>query len=91
MGGVRQCPDRSGCRDVIGYSLPEADSQARALISLGFQWNRTARWLVIDESAYTCARYEHLIGTRQLVSLPIKLEDLNPALKPTLDALLPAG
>jgi hypothetical protein len=76
---------------VIGYSLPEADSQARALISLGFQWNRTARWLVIDESAYTCARYEHLIGTKQLMTLPMKLEDLNPALKPTLDALLPAG
>jgi len=28
---------------VIGYSLPEADSQARAAISLGFQWNRQSR------------------------------------------------
>jgi hypothetical protein len=76
---------------VVGYSLPEADSQARALISLGFQWNRDARWLVIDDSKYTCERYERLLGTKQLTTVPLKLEDLNPGLEPTLDALLDAG
>jgi hypothetical protein len=73
---------------VVGYSLPEADSQARAVMTLGFQWNRQARWIVVDESPYTCERYEHIIGTRQFTALPMKLEDLNPALEPTFKALL---
>ena len=76
---------------VVGYSLPESDSQARAVITLGFQWNRDAQWIVIDESADTCDRYLRIVGDRRLTPLPIKLEDLNPGLEAALDAFIDAG
>jgi hypothetical protein len=76
---------------VVGYSLPEADAQARSAVSLGFQWNRKATWIVIDESTDACKRYRHVIGSRRLHMIPEKLEDVNPKLRVRLNSLIDAG
>jgi len=76
---------------VVGYSLPEADAQARSAVSLGFQWNRKATWVVIDESIDACKRYRHIIGSRRLHMIPETLEEVNPKLRARLNALLDAG
>jgi hypothetical protein len=76
---------------VVGYSLPEADAQARSAVSLGFQWNRKATWIVIDESTDACKRYRHIIGSKRLHMVPEKLEDVNPKLRIRLNSLIDAG
>lgn len=76
---------------VVGYSLPEADAQARSAITLGFQWNRKATWIVIDESTDVCKRYRHIIGSKQLHMVPEKLEAINLKLRERMNALIDAG
>jgi hypothetical protein len=62
---------------VVGYSLPEADSEARSAVTLGFQANPDARWVVVDPSDGVRAKYEQLLGNRQLVQLPGTLSEWN--------------
>lgn len=51
---------------VVGYSLPEADIEARRALSIGFQSNPKARFFVIDRSDWVCDRYERLFGSNRL-------------------------
>lgn len=51
---------------VLGYSLPEADTEARRALTLGFQSNPTSRWLVVDQQQWVCDRYKRLFGERRL-------------------------
>lgn len=60
---------------ILGYSLPEADSEARRALSIGFQSNRTAKFVVVNCADWTCDRYEHLFGTERLWTIRSSLED----------------
>jgi len=73
---------------VVGYSLPEADSEARSAITLGFQANPSARWAVVDPSDAIRAKYEQLLGNKRLVQLPGTLDELNPNLETVLQTVL---
>jgi hypothetical protein len=70
---------------VIGYSLPEADSEARRALTLGFQSNPTARWLVIDRKKWVCERYERLFGPDRLQTLCVDLADVRDDAAAILD------
>lgn len=73
---------------VVGYSLPEADSEARSAITLGFQANPAARWVLIDPSDPIRAKYEQLLGNKQLVQLPGTLDEWNSNLEAFIESLL---
>jgi hypothetical protein len=62
---------------VIGYSLPDADPEARLALSLGFQSNPKSKFLVIDRSDQICLKYERLFGTGRVRVVPRSLEDID--------------
>lgn len=66
---------------VVGYSLPEADSEARSAMMLGFQANPDALRVIIDPSSAVQDRYAQLHGERHLMQLPGSLEDWNEHLE----------
>lgn len=51
---------------VIGYSLPEADNNARSALTCAFQMNSNARWAVVDPSQSVCDKYRRLLGRSRL-------------------------
>jgi hypothetical protein len=51
---------------VIGYSLPNADSQARCKMLTAFQANPNSLWGVIDPNPETLDRYRRLFGQTRL-------------------------
>jgi len=61
---------------IIGYSLPEADEEARRALSIGFQSNRNARYLVIDPMEWVCGRYKRLFGTSRLRTIQKPIEEV---------------
>lgn len=73
---------------VVGYSLPEADSEARSAMMLGFQANPDALRVVIDPSPVVQARYAQLHGERHLVQLPGSLEEWNDDLEDIFGAMV---
>ena len=73
---------------VIGYSLPEGDSEARMAITLGFQANSRSRWIVINRSERICERYRQILGTSRVTMIASALEDLEPVLQETLTEAL---
>jgi hypothetical protein len=79
------------CVIVVGYSLPESDSAARSAISLGFQLNPRANWLIIDPASWVCERYSRLLGQKCFSQICEKLEDVNDRLSEELDQWLSAA
>ena len=77
------------CVLVLGYSLPEADSQARSKITVAFQVNPDCRWLVVDPSEDTCRRYRRLLGQTALTTLELGLAGFNNELKANLQLGFP--
>lgn len=73
---------------VVGYSLPDADSEARSAVTLGFQANPDARWLVIDPSDPVRAKFEQLLGNKRLVQLPGTLAEWNASLDNVIEGVL---
>lgn len=65
------------CVIVVGYSLPEADNQARSKILTSFQANAKSRWLVIDPSPEVCRRFHRLLGQSRLTILEMTLAGVN--------------
>jgi hypothetical protein len=51
---------------VIGYSIPDSDTEAKTAIMLGFQNNLKAQWIVVDPSQAICSRYKSLLGHARL-------------------------
>ncbi len=49
------------CIIIVGYSLPEMDTNARSSILTAFQINDGARWLVINHSESVCDLYRRLL------------------------------
>jgi hypothetical protein len=72
------------CVLVLGYSLPEADSQARSKLTVAFQVNSTCRWLVVDPSEETCRRYKRLLGETAVTTQQTGLAGFNNELKTNL-------
>jgi hypothetical protein len=65
------------CVIVIGYSLPSMDQDARTAITLAFQQNTAAKWLIINHNAAVCDHYTRLLGSRRVTCLPISLQEFN--------------
>ncbi|MDH5652631.1 MAG: hypothetical protein OEZ39_12325 [Gammaproteobacteria bacterium] len=51
---------------VIGYSLPEADPEARRALTIAFQGNPTAKFIVFDKSDWVRSRYVRIFGNERL-------------------------
>ncbi len=62
---------------IIGYSLPAADLEARRALTIGFQSNTKARFVVIDISQNVCDRYERLFGASRVLSIPRSIADVS--------------
>lgn len=62
---------------MIGYSLPEADAQARSKIMTAFNINKTCKWLLVDPSEATCFRYLRLFGHSKLTMIRTGLAGFN--------------
>lgn len=63
---------------ILGYSLPEADFEARRALTIGFQSNERARFIVVDSQSWVCDRYYRLFGRTRLTCVPKRLEDISP-------------
>lgn len=61
---------------VIGYSLPEADPRARQALTLGFQGNRDATYVVIDPAPSTMDKYMRILGAARIWRIPYSLEEV---------------
>jgi len=77
------------CVLILGYSLPEADSQARSKITVAFQVNPDCKWLLVDPSDDTCRRYRRLLGQTALKTMNTTLAGFNTELKANLEAAFP--
>jgi hypothetical protein len=75
---------------ILGYSLPEADSQARSKITVAFQVNPNCRWLLVDPSDETCRRYGRLLGRNALKTFNMGLVGFTNDLRENLQAAFPA-
>lgn len=65
------------CIIVIGYSLPEMDTNARSKILTAFQVNSNAKWMVIDPSGSVCDLYSRLLGSNRVTILQQSLASFN--------------
>lgn len=75
---------------IVGYSLPEADVQARSKILTAFQSNPRSRWLIIDPTADVCARYRRLLGEQRVTIMDgITLTGFNNDLETGLQIAFP--
>lgn len=77
------------CVIVIGYSLPENDSQARSRITIAGQVNVTCRWLVVDPADTICQRYKRLLGHTRLTTEITSLAGFNNNLEDSLRRAFP--
>lgn len=68
---------QANCVIIVGYSLPEGDTQARSKIMTAFNTNRNCKWLLIDPSESTCARYIRLLGQKNLTVSRLGLVGFN--------------
>lgn len=70
---------------VIGYSLPDSDSNARSALTCAFQLNSGATWAVVDPSNNICAKYRRLFGRSRLETFQSDLVSFNNGLDLNLD------
>jgi hypothetical protein len=77
------------CVIVIGYSLPENDSQARSRITIAGQVNENCHWLVIDPSDTICSRYKRLLGRTRLTTEITSLAGFNNDIDDTVRRAFP--
>lgn len=73
---------------IVGYSLPDADLQARTALTVGFQSNVTSRFLVVDLAEPVCNRYERLFGKVRLQSIPRSLQDVHDQLPQMIEEFM---
>jgi hypothetical protein len=78
------------CIIIVGYSLPEADIQARSKILTAFQSNSKSKWLVIDPTHEVCERYRRLLGEQRVIIMDgLTLAGFNNDLETYLQAAFP--
>jgi hypothetical protein len=61
---------------ILGYSLPEADTEARRVLSIGFQSNPNDRYVVINRSEWACERYKRIFGTKRSICVQSSIENV---------------
>lgn len=66
---------------IVGYSLPDLDSQARSKILTGFQANDRARWIIVDPSPIVLQKYQRLLGQRRVTTFEKTLTGFNNELQ----------
>lgn len=72
---------------IIGYSLPEADPESRRALTIAFQGNPSAKFIVFDNNEWVRKRYERLYGTIRLrcIETPYHaVEDIGSLINETL-------
>ena len=72
---------------VIGYSLPEADPEARRALTIAFQGNQSAKFIVFDSSVWVRERYKRIFGKTRLrcIETPYhELSDIGQVIDETL-------
>lgn len=74
---------------IMGYSLPEADSEARSKIMTAFQTNTECKWLVVDPSETVRDRYRRLLGEKSLRVLDKTLAGFNNEIREDLQESFP--
>lgn len=74
---------------IIGYSLPEADVQARLKLMTAFQMNPSCKWLVIDSSEQTITRYKRLLGDTCLTAKEMGLVAFNADIRRHMQEAFP--
>jgi hypothetical protein len=77
------------CIVIIGYSLPEGDAQARSKMMTAFNINKRCKWLLIDPSEATCARFIRLLGQKSLTVLRKGLVGFNHDVRAYLQQAFP--
>ena len=77
------------CIIIIGYSLPEGDAQARSKMMTAFNINKKCKWLLIDPSESTCARFIRLLGQKSLTVLRKGLAGFNNDVRANLQQAFP--
>ncbi len=78
------------CIVIIGYSLPEMDTNARAKILTAFQINDDARWLVVNPSESVCDLYRRLLGNIRATIIQQSLAGFNNEIKSHLQTVFPS-
>lgn len=81
---------QADCIIIVGYSMPEMDTNARAKILTAFHLNRDARWLVIDPSESVCNLYRRLLGSIRVVILGQSLAGFNNEMVTHLQTAFPS-
>lgn len=79
----------ANCILIIGYSLPEADFQARSKLMIAFQVTQTSAWGVIDPQFEIRKRYERVFGSSRLKTLDMGLAGFNNTILDNLRILFP--
>jgi len=77
------------CIIIIGYSLPEGDAQARSKMMTAFNINKKCKWLLIDPSESTYARFIRLLGQSSLMVLRKGLAGFNSDIRSNLHQAFP--
>ncbi|UCE53476.1 MAG: hypothetical protein JSV31_30260 [Desulfobacterales bacterium] len=62
---------------IIGYSLPEADFEARRALTVGFQSNQNSKYIVVNRSDWVCDRYRRLFGSNRLNCIQESLQNVS--------------
>jgi hypothetical protein len=70
---------------IIGYSLPDADFNARSALTRTFQENSNARWAAVDPSPSICAKFRRLFGRNRLRIFESDLVSFNNGIEANLD------
>jgi len=74
---------------IIGYSLPEADTQARSKILTAFQINQGCQWLIVNPSDSSISRYRRLLGSLRVKVLQNGLAGFNNDILANLQEAFP--
>ena len=64
---------------IVGYSIPESDSLARAYIRESYHANKNGKWIIIDPNRSIIERFTNLIHSkpRKIKHYPLTLKEFN--------------
>ncbi len=81
---------RAECIIIVGYSLPEMDTNARAKLLTAFQINSGAKWLVVNPSKSACDLYKRLLGNIRAIIIKKSLAEFNSEIRSHLHTAFPS-
>jgi hypothetical protein len=66
---------------ILGYSLPEADLEARRALSIGFQSNQRAKFIIVNHADWVCDRYKRIFGSHRATCLQTNVQGVSDQLQ----------